>query len=158
VAMGASPFSWDDVSTIRRQWSGLLAVKGILCADDARRAVDSGVDIVIVSNHGGRQLDGAPATLRVLPRIVDALGDTAPVVLDSGVRRGSDVIKAVAAGAAAVMIGRAYLYGLAACGEPGVRRILEILRSEMVRTLGLMGCPSVSDLDRSWLELPGPSR
>jgi isopentenyl diphosphate isomerase/L-lactate dehydrogenase-like FMN-dependent dehydrogenase len=155
VAMGASPFSWDDVGAIRTQWSGPLAVKGILTPDDARRAVDSGCDVVIVSNHGGRQLDGAPATLRVLPPIVDALAGSAPVVLDSGIRRGSDVVKAVAAGAQAVMIGRAYLYGLAACGEPGVRRVLEILRDEMVRTLSLMGCPSMSDLDRSWLELPG---
>ena len=158
VAMGASPFSWDDVAAIRRQWSGPLAVKGILSPDDARRAVDTGSDVVIVSNHGGRQLDGAPATLRVLPEIVDALAGQAPVILDSGVRRGSDVVKAVAAGADAVMIGRAYLYGLAACGEPGVRQILEILRTEIVRTLSLMGCPAVSDLDRSWLDLPGAAR
>ncbi len=154
VAMGASPFSWDDVTAIRHQWTGPLAVKGVLCADDARRAVEAGCDAVIVSNHGGRQLDGAPATLRVLPEIVDALGGTAAVVLDSGVRRGSDVVKAVAAGADAVMIGRPYLYGLATCGEAGVRRVLEILRIEMVRTLSLMGCPSVSALDRSWIELP----
>ena len=154
VAMGASPFSWDDVTAIRRQWTGPLAVKGVLCAEDARRAVAAGCDAVIVSNHGGRQLDGAPATLRVLPDIVDALGGTAAVVLDSGVRRGSDVVKAVAAGADAVMIGRPYLYGLATCGEAGVRRVLEILRIEMVRTLSLMGCPSVSALDRSWIELP----
>ncbi len=155
VAMGASPFSWDDVATIRRQWRGPLAVKGVLCGDDARRAVDVGCDVVIVSNHGGRQLDGAPATLRVLPEIVEALGGSAAVVLDSGVRRGSDVVKAMAAGADAVMVGRAYLYGLATCGEPGVRRILEILRAEMVRTLCLLGCGSVSDLDRSWIEIPG---
>jgi L-lactate dehydrogenase (cytochrome) len=158
VAMDASPFSWDDVAAIRRQWSGPLAVKGILSPDDARRAVDTGSDLVIVSNHGGRQLDGAPATFRVLPEVVDALAGAAPVVLDSGIRRGSDVVKAVAAGADAVMIGRAYLYGLAAGGEPGVRRILEILRTEIVRTLALMGCPSVSDLDRSWLELPRVAR
>jgi len=155
VAMGASPFSWDDVVAIRRQWTGPLAVKGVLCADDARRAVESGCDSVIVSNHGGRQLDGAPATLRVLPSIVDAVGATAAVVLDSGVRRGSDVVKALAVGADAVMIGRPYLYGLATSGEAGVRQVLEILRTEMVRTLILMGCPSVSDLDRSWIELPG---
>jgi isopentenyl diphosphate isomerase/L-lactate dehydrogenase-like FMN-dependent dehydrogenase len=155
VAMGASPFSWDDVAGIRRQWTGPLAVKGLLSVDDARRAVDAGSDAVIVSNHGGRQLDGAPATFRVLPGIVDAVAGDAAVVLDSGIRRGSDVVKAVAAGAHAVMIGRAYLYGLAACGEPGVGRILEVLRSEMVRTMTLMGCASVADLDRSWLDLPG---
>ena len=154
VAMGASPFSWDDVAAIRRDWSGPLAVKGILGAHDARRAVDVGCDVVIVSNHGGRQLDGAPATMRVLPDVVDAVAGTAAVVLDSGIRRGSDVVKALATGADAVMVGRAYLYGLAACGEPGVRRILEVLRTEMVRTLALMGCPSVSDLDRTWLEPP----
>lgn len=153
--MGASPFSWDDVAAIRRQWTGPLAVKGVLCGDDARRAVDAGSDVVMVSNHGGRQLDGAPATLRVLPEIVEALDGSAAVVLDSGIRRGGDVVKAVAAGADAVMIGRAYLYGLAACGEQGVRQVLEVLRTEMVRTLSLMGCPSVSDLDPSWLEAPG---
>ena len=153
--MGASPFSWDDVAAIRRQWTGPLAVKGVLSAHDARRAVDVGCDAVIVSNHGGRQLDGAPATMRVLPDIVEALGGAAAVVLDSGVRRGSDVVKALAAGADAVMIGRAYLYGLATCGEQGVRRVLDVLHTEMVRTLSLMGCPSVSDLDPSWLEPPG---
>jgi L-lactate dehydrogenase (cytochrome) len=155
VAMGASPFSWDDVATIRGQWTGPLAVKGVLCPDDARRAIGAGCDVVIVSNHGGRQLDGAPATLRVLPDIVDALGGKAAVVLDSGVRRGSDVVKALAAGADAVMIGRPYLYGLATCGEAGVRRVLEILGTEMVRTLTLMGCPSVSALDREWIGWPG---
>ncbi|HEY5026066.1 MAG TPA: alpha-hydroxy acid oxidase [Acidimicrobiales bacterium] len=154
VAMGASPFSWDDVGAIREQWSGPLAVKGVLSPHDARRAVEVGCDAVIVSNHGGRQLDGAPATFRVLPAIVDALGGSAAVVLDSGIRRGSDVVKAVAAGADAVMIGRAYLYGLAAGGEAGVTRVLEILRTEMVRTMSLMGCPSVAHLDRSWLEMP----
>jgi isopentenyl diphosphate isomerase/L-lactate dehydrogenase-like FMN-dependent dehydrogenase len=155
VAMGASPFSWDDVRAIRAQWTGALAVKGVLSPDDACRGVEAGCDVVIVSNHGGRQLDGAPPTLRVLPGIVDALGGSAAVVLDSGVRRGSDVVKALATGADAVMIGRAYLYGLAACGESGVQRVLEILRTEMVRTLSLLGCPSVSDLDRTWLERPG---
>jgi L-lactate dehydrogenase (cytochrome) len=156
VAMGASPFSWGDVAAVRRQWSGPLGVKGILGVEDARRAVDAGSDIVIVSNHGGRQLDGAPATLRVLPGIADALAGAAAVVLDSGIRRGSDVVKALAAGADAVMIGRAYLYGLATCGEPGVRRVLEIIRTEMVRTMTLMGCPSIADLDRSWIDLRGP--
>ncbi len=130
-------------------------MKGVLCTDDARHAVEVGCEGVIVSNHGGRQLDGAPATLRVLPSIVDAVGGTAAVVLDSGVRRGSDVVKALAVGADAVMIGRPYLYGLATCGEAGVARVLEILRTEMVRTMRLMGCPSISDLDRSWIELPG---
>jgi isopentenyl diphosphate isomerase/L-lactate dehydrogenase-like FMN-dependent dehydrogenase len=152
VAMGASPFSWDDVAAIRELWTGPLAVKGVLSPHDACRAVEAGCDVVIVSNHGGRQLDGAPATFSVLPAIVDALEGSAAVVLDSGIRRGSDVVKALAAGADAVMIGRAYLYGLATGGEPGVARVLEILRAEMVRTLTLLGCASVSELDRSWLE------
>ena len=151
VAMGASPFSWDDITAIRGQWQGPLLVKGVLGGDDARRSVEAGCDGVIVSNHGGRQLDGAPATFRVLPEIVDALNGSAVVVLDSGIRRGSDVVKALAAGADAVMIGRAYLYGLATGGEPGVRRVLEILAAEMERTMRLMGCGSVSDLDRTWL-------
>jgi len=158
VAMGASPFSWDDVATIRSLWAGSLAVKGLLDPGDARRAVECGVDAVVVSNHGGRQLDGAPATMRVLPAIVDAVQGRAAVIVDGGVRRGSDVVKARAAGADAVLVGRAYLYGLAACGQAGVERVLEILRSEMVRTLSLLGCPSVAELDRSWIDLPGTDR
>jgi L-lactate dehydrogenase (cytochrome) len=155
VAMAASPFSWDDVAAIRRRWSGTLVVKGVLSAGDAGLAVEAGADAVVVSNHGGRQLDGAPATLRVLPSVVDTVAGRAAVLLDSGVRRGSDVVKALALGADAVMIGRAYLYGLAACGRPGVQRVLDVLRGEMVRTLTLMGCPSVGTLDRSWVDVPG---
>jgi L-lactate dehydrogenase (cytochrome) len=155
MAMGASPFSWDDVGAIRRAWSGPLLVKGVLTAEDAARALATGADGVVVSNHGGRQLDGAPATMRALPAIVDAVAGKGAVVLDSGVRRGSDVVKALAAGADAVMIGRAYLYGLAAGGQAGVARVLDVLEAEMVRTLVLMGCPSPGDLDRSWIDLPG---
>ncbi len=152
VAMLASPFTWDDVSWMRSQWSGPLVVKGILSGHDAVVAADAGADAVIVSNHGGRQLEGAPATMRVLPEVVDAAGDRLEVLVDSGVRRGSDVVKALALGARAVLVGRAYLYCLAAAGEAGVDRMLDLLRTEMNRTLSLLGCPGVSDLDRSWLQ------
>ena len=150
--MLASPFSWDDIARIRGRWSGGLVVKGILSGDDAVRAADAGADAVVVSNHGGRQLEGAPATLRVLPEVVDAAGDRLEVLMDGGVRRGGDVVKALAIGARAVLVGRPYLYALAVAGEPGVERVLDIFRSEMVRTLSLLGCPDVSELDRTWLQ------
>jgi L-lactate dehydrogenase (cytochrome) len=154
VAMNASPFTWDDIAAIRRQWEGPLLVKGLVTPDDAKLAVDAGADAVVVSNHGGRQLEGAPATLPVLPSIVAAVGPDVPVLLDSGIRRGSDVVKAVALGAAGVMIGRAYLYGLAAAGEAGVHRVLGVLRSEMVRTMVLLGCPTVAELDAGYVATP----
>jgi isopentenyl diphosphate isomerase/L-lactate dehydrogenase-like FMN-dependent dehydrogenase len=150
-----SPFRWSDIEWIREQWSGPLLVKGLLTVDDAKRAVACGADAVIVSNHGGRQLEGAPATLRALPEVADAVGDTAEVLMDGGVRRGSDVIKAIALGARAVLIGRPYLYGLATGGQGGVEQVLRILRDEMSRTLSLMGCRDVADLDPSWIEKPG---
>lgn len=154
VAMLASPFTWDDVAWMRAQWTRPLVVKGVLGADDATLAVDAGADAVIVSNHGGRQLDGAPATARVLPEVVDAVGGRTEVLVDGGVRRGGDVVKALALGARAVLVGRAYLYGLAAAGQAGVEQVLDILRAEMSRDLRLLGCPSVTALDRSWLRLP----
>ena len=154
VAMLASPFSWSDVSWLRGRWDRSLVVKGLLSGDDAARAADAGADAVVVSNHGGRQLDGAPATIDVLPEVVDAVGDRVTVLVDGGIRRGGDVVKALALGASAVMVGRAYLYGLAAAGEAGVDRILDILSGEMVRTMRLLGCASVADLDRSWLQAP----
>jgi isopentenyl diphosphate isomerase/L-lactate dehydrogenase-like FMN-dependent dehydrogenase len=157
VAMLASPFAWDDIAWMRERWTGSLLVKGVLSGDDAVHAADAGADAVIVSNHGGRQLEGAPATLRVLPEVVEAAGNRLEVLLDGGVRRGGDVAKAVALGARAVLIGRPYLYALAAAGEAGVERMLEIFRTELSRTLTLMGCHSVSDLDRTWLQgLGGP--
>jgi len=152
VAAGGSPFTWDDIAAIRARWPGALLVKGILTADDARRAVDTGCEGVVVSNHGGRQLDGAPATMTALPRIVDAVGSSATVLVDGGVRRGSDVARALAVGASAVLIGRPYLYGLQAAGTAGVERILDILRADLTRTLTLLGCPAVSELDRGWIE------
>lgn len=154
VAAGGSPFTWADIADIRNRWSGPLLVKGILSAGDARRAVESGCDGVIVSNHGGRQLDGGPATMTVLPAVVDAVGQTTAVLVDSGVRRGGDVVKALAVGADAVLVGRPYLYGLAAAGTAGVERILDVLRADIERTLVLLGCPGVRRLDRSWIDLP----
>jgi L-lactate dehydrogenase (cytochrome)/(S)-mandelate dehydrogenase len=127
----------------------------VLHPDDAARAVELGADGVVVSNHGGRQLDGAQATLDALPAVVDRVGGTVPVVLDGGVRRGSDVVKALCLGATAVAIGRPYLYGLAAAGPPGVEHVLAILREEIQRTLTLLGCQSVHDLGREHLVAAG---
>ena len=127
----------------------LLLLKGVLSAEDARRAVDHGVEGIIVSNHGGRQLDGAPASLDVLPEVVDAVGGRAEVLFDGGVRRGADVVAALALGARAVLVGRAYLYGLATAGQAGVETALSILRAEIDRTLALIGVPRAADLDRS---------
>ena len=155
VSALASPFKWSDIEWVRGRWSAPLIVKGVLTAQDAERAVACGADGVIVSNHGGRQLDSAPATMRVLPEVVEAVGDDAEVLVDGGVRRGSDVVKAVALGARAVLIGRPYLYGLGAAGHTGVERVLEILRDEMSRTLSLLGCPGLHKLDPSWVQPAG---
>ncbi|HXW39163.1 MAG TPA: alpha-hydroxy acid oxidase, partial [Acidimicrobiales bacterium] len=149
-----SPYTWDDIAWIRERWTGPLLLKGILSGDDARAGADAGADAVIVSNHGGRQLDGAPPTVRVLPEVVAAVGDDCEVLIDGGVRRGADVVKALALGARAVLIGRPYLFALAVAGEAGVERMLELLHGELCRTMVLMGCPSIADLDRSWLRVP----
>src|SRR6185295_311 len=141
---------WDDLRWLREVWSGPIVVKGVHTADDARRAVDAGASAVVVSNHGGRQLDGVAATLRVLPEVVAAVGGRIEVLLDGGIRRGSDVVKALCLGARAVLVGRAYAYGLGAGGEAGVARAIEILRSDIVRTMKLLGCDSVRELDRSF--------
>ncbi|HMJ78805.1 MAG TPA: alpha-hydroxy acid oxidase [Iamia sp.] len=142
--------SWADVASLRRLWDGPVVVKGILTGEDARRAEEIGADAVVVSNHGGRQLDGAPATLDVLPEVVAAVGERVEVLLDGGVRRGSDVVKALALGARACLVGRPWLYG-AVDGTAGVAHVLELLRSEIDRTLALIGCPDVADLDPSYL-------
>jgi len=126
----------------------------VLTADDGKRAVDEGAAAIVVSNHGGRQLDGAPATLRVLPEVVAAVNGQAEVLMDGGVRRGSDIVKAICLGARAVLLGRAYAFGLAAAGKAGVTRALEILRDDVERTLRLLGCPSVSALNSSYLNIP----
>lgn len=143
---------WDDLARIRDMWDGPVYVKGILDADDAGRAVDLGADGVMVSNHGGRQLDGVPAALDALPDVADRVGHRVPVFLDGGVRRGSDVVKALALGATAVGIGRPYVYGLASRGQAGVEHVLQILREEVVRTLTLMGVDDVADLNRSHVQ------
>jgi isopentenyl diphosphate isomerase/L-lactate dehydrogenase-like FMN-dependent dehydrogenase len=128
-------------------------VKGLLTGD-ARRAVDVGADAVVVSNHGGRALDSTPATIRVLPAIAAAVGEQVEVLVDGGIRRGSDVVKALALGARAVLIGRAYICGLAAGGQPGVEHALDVFRRDIARTLTLLGCPSVDALDASYIEAP----
>ncbi len=140
--------TWSDVDWLRGLWKGPLVVKGVMTAGDACLAADHGADAVVVSNHGGRQLDGAPGTLEVLPAIVEAAGDRLEVLLDGGVRRGADVAKALALGARACMIGRPYLYGLAAGGQAGVAQAIRILTGELGRTLALMGCAGVGHLGR----------
>jgi L-lactate dehydrogenase (cytochrome) len=139
--------SWRDVREMIELWGGPFAIKGIMSADDARRASDVGATAVIVSNHGGRQLDGAAASIEVLPEIVKAVGAQSEVILDGGIRRGVHVLKALALGAKACSVGRAYLYGLAAGGESGVRNALEILRTEFIRAMQLSGCADVSDIN-----------
>jgi len=141
--------SWDDVEWIKDHWGGPLILKGILDAEDAKRALDTGADAIIVSNHGGRQLDGAPSTIRALPAIVDAVGDRIEVHMDGGIRSGQDIVKAISLGAKATYVGRAYLYGLGAMGKTGVTKMLEILRNELDITMALCGRRKVTDLDRS---------
>jgi L-lactate dehydrogenase (cytochrome) len=154
TAIKRAAFSWEDMSWIRELWNGPIVIKGVLSADDARRGLDHGAAALVVSNHGGRQLDGVPASLSVLPEIVAAVKGQAEVLLDSGIRRGADVVKAICLGARAVLCGRAYAYGLAAAGESGVTRTLEILRADVERTLRLLGCASVDALDQSYVKAP----
>jgi L-lactate dehydrogenase (cytochrome) len=139
---------------IRNLWPGPIVIKGVLTGDDGRKAIDLGATAVVVSNHGGRQLDSVSATLQALPEVVAAVNGRAEVLVDGGIRRGSDIVKALCLGARAVLIGRAYAYGLAAAGEPGVTRALEILRADVERTLKLLGCTSVAELDRSYVDVP----
>ena len=154
AALARAVVTWEDIRWLKRIWTGPVVVKGVLTADDARRAVDQGAAAMVVSNHGGRQLDGAPATLRVLPEVVAAVNGQAEVLMDGGIRRGSDIVKAICLGARAVLVGRAYAFGLAAAGKPGVARALEILRQDVERTLRLLGCSSVSALNSSYLNIP----
>jgi L-lactate dehydrogenase (cytochrome) len=144
--------NWTDLRWVKQRFGGPLVVKGILHPDDAHAAVDAGADAIIVSNHGGRQLDGAPSTIRVLPRIVDAVNGRCEIYLDSGVRSGHDMIKALALGARAVFIGRPFLYGLGAGGEAGVTRVLEIIRAETDSALGLMGVTDITRLGSANIE------
>jgi L-lactate dehydrogenase (cytochrome) len=145
---------WRDIEWVKKQWGGKLILKGILDADDARLAADSGADALIVSNHGGRQLDGAPSSITALPAIVDAAGSRIEVWLDGGIRSGQDVLKALALGARGTLIGRAFLYGLGAMGEAGVTKCLEIIRNELDITMALCGHKDIRNVDRSIL-LPG---
>jgi L-lactate dehydrogenase (cytochrome) len=154
AALEHSVVTWNDLEWIRQAWGGPIVIKGIHTGEDARRAVDVGANALVVSNHGGRQLDGVAPTLRILPEVVASVGDRIEVLLDGGIRRGSDIVKALCLGARAVMIGRAYAYGLGAAGGAGVARAIEILRSDLVRTLKLLGCASVAELDRSYVEVP----
>ena len=144
---------WDDLRWIRDAWGGPIVVKGVHTADDARRAIDGGASAVVVSNHGGRQLDGVAATIQVLPEVVAAVDGRVEVLLDGGIRRGGDVVKALCLGARAVLIGRAYAYGLGASGGPGVTRAIDILRTDIVRTLKLLGIASTAALDESFVQV-----
>jgi isopentenyl diphosphate isomerase/L-lactate dehydrogenase-like FMN-dependent dehydrogenase len=154
AALAESAVTWADLRWIRELWKGPIVIKGVLTADDALRSIDEGAAAVSVSNHGGRQLDGVPASLRALPEVVKAVAGRIEVLMDGGIRRGTDIAKAIAIGARAVLCGRAYAYGLAAAGEAGVDRAIEILRTDLERTLRLLGCPSVAALDRSYINVP----
>jgi (S)-mandelate dehydrogenase len=147
---------WDDLARVREKWPRKLLVKGILRAEDAVRAVELGADGVVVSNHGGRQLDGAPSALEVLPDVVRAIGGRATILVDGGIRRGSDIAKAIALGADGVHLGRAPLYGLAAAGERGVEKALSLLGEELHRCLALLGCPRLAEIDASFVTFATP--
>jgi len=151
AALEQSMVCWDDFRWIREAWPGKIVAKGVHTADDARRAMDAGADAVVVSNHGGRQLDGVAATITVLPEVVAAVSGRIEVLLDGGIRRGSDVVKALCLGARAVLVGRAYVYGLGAAGGAGVSRAIEILKTDIVRTLKLLGAGSTGALDASFV-------
>jgi isopentenyl diphosphate isomerase/L-lactate dehydrogenase-like FMN-dependent dehydrogenase len=154
AALAESAVTWADLRWIKEAWKGPIVIKGVLTAEDALRSIDEGAAAISVSNHGGRQLDGVPASLRALPEVVEAVKDQIEVWMDGGIRRGADVAKAICMGARAVLCGRAYAYGLAAAGEAGVDRAIEILRTDLERTLRLLGCPSVAALDRSYVNVP----
>lgn len=154
AALASSVVTWKDFEWLRIAWPGPIVVKGVLTGDDARRSIDAGAAGIIVSNHGGRQLDGVSATLRALPEIVKAVDGQIEVLMDGGIRRGSDIVKAICMGARAVLIGRAYAYGLGAAGESGVHRSVEILRADLVRTMKLLGCTSIADLNESYVNIP----
>jgi isopentenyl diphosphate isomerase/L-lactate dehydrogenase-like FMN-dependent dehydrogenase len=154
AALAESAVTWADLRWIREIWRGPIVVKGVLTGDDARHAMDEGAAAISVSNHGGRQLDGVPASLRALPEVVEAVKGRIEVLMDGGIRRGPDIVKAICMGARAVLCGRAYAYGLAAAGEAGVDRAIEILRTDLERTLRLLGCASIAELDRSYVNVP----
>jgi isopentenyl diphosphate isomerase/L-lactate dehydrogenase-like FMN-dependent dehydrogenase len=154
TALRKSVVTWEDIRWIRQSWAGPIVVKGVLTADDARRAVDAGAAAISVSNHGGRQLDGVPAAIVALPEVVTAVNGQTEVLMDGGIRRGADIVKALCLGARAVLCGRAYAYGLAAAGQAGVVRALNILREDVERTMRLLGCSSLRDLNASYVRFP----
>jgi isopentenyl diphosphate isomerase/L-lactate dehydrogenase-like FMN-dependent dehydrogenase len=154
AALADSVVTWQDFRWLRDVWPGPIVAKGVLTGDDALRAIDVGAAGVVVSNHGGRQLDGVSATLRILPEVMRAVNGQVEVLMDGGVRRGGDIVKALCLGARAVLVGRAYAYGLAAAGTPGVHRAMAILRADLERTMKLLGCASIAELDPSYIDLP----
>jgi len=154
ILLAETNVTWKDLAWIRDAWRGPIVIKGVHTGDVARQAVDAGADAVIVSNHGGRQLDGVAGSLRVLPEVVVAVGDRVDVLMDGGVRRGADIVKARCLGARAVLIGRAYGWALGAAGGPGVARAIAILKADLIRTMRLLGCASISELDRTFLDTP----
>jgi isopentenyl diphosphate isomerase/L-lactate dehydrogenase-like FMN-dependent dehydrogenase len=149
-----SVLAWEDLEWIRKSWPGTIVMKGVITADDARRAIDEGAAGVVVSNHGGRQLDTCYPTVRALPEVLRAVNGRIEVLVDGGIRRGADIAKAIAMGAKAVLVGRAYAYGLAGAGQAGVARAIDILRTDLERTLALLGCPSTRELNGSYVEVP----
>ena len=154
AALATSVVTWKDFEWLRKAWPGPIVVKGVLTGEDARRSIDAGAAGLIVSNHGGRQLDSVSATLRALPEIVKAVNGQIEVLMDGGIRRGSDIVKAICMGARAVLVGRAYAYGLGAAGEAGVHRSIEILRADLLRTMKLLGCTSIAELNESYVNVP----
>jgi L-lactate dehydrogenase (cytochrome) len=154
AALEASATSWEDFRWIRDAWGGPIVAKGVHTADDARRAVDHGAAAIVVSNHGARQLDTVAPTIRVLPEVVQAVKGQTEILLDGGIRRGSDVVKALCMGASAVLIGRSYAYGLGAGGRAGVARAIDILKTDVIRTMKLLGCSAIKDLDGAYVDVP----
>ena len=154
AALEASMTSWDDFKWIRDAWGGPIVAKGVHTADDARQAVDHGAAAIVVSNHGARQLDGVAPTIRVLPEVVQAVHGKTEILLDGGIRRGSDIVKALCMGARAVLIGRAYAYGLGAGGHDGVAKAINILRADVIRTMKLLGVGAIKDLDATFVDVP----
>jgi L-lactate dehydrogenase (cytochrome) len=154
AALEQSTVCWDDLKWIRQLWKGPLVIKGVMIGEDARRAVDEGADAIVVSNHGGRQLDCVYPTLRALPEVVAAVNGQDEVLLDSGIRRGTHIVKPLCMGARAVLVGRAYAYGLAAGGEAGVRRAIQILRADVIRAMKLLGCESIAQLNGPYVTYP----
>ena len=147
----ATRMSWDNVKKLRERWKGPFILKGILSVEDAKKAVEIGIDGIVISNHGGRQLDCTPAPIDLLPDFVSALGNSMQIIVDSGFRRGTDILKALALGASGVMIGRPYLYGLAAGGEQGAIRAIEILKEELTRNMRLLGLPKLLDINSDFI-------